>query len=359
MKNFRISRISEPENSAWRIFRSRNSIQIDPDYQRSSDIWTVEKKQLLIDTIINGFDVPKLYFHRFRNLLTIGDRNYEYAIIDGKQRLEAIWNFIEGRFALSADFECLWDDSLLAAGMTYAELSSNFPDLRNAIDSYALTVVCIETDDIEIIEDMFSRLNEAVPLSAAEKRNARGGPVPVAIKSLVNNKFYKEKVPFSNSRYRHFDLAVKFLLSVEKDRVVDTKKKTLDSYVMDWATVDSRSKELPCYERTNEILSLMSDVFIDADPLLKQVGSVILYFHVFRIAIQHNWIADLERQVFLNFEKKRLGNRMAIEQGEPGINDLLEFDRHAQSTNDAYAVKFRVQVFFKFALNIDISLDDL
>lgn len=359
MKVFRISRISEPENSAWRIFRSRNSIQVDPEYQRSSDIWTIEKKQLLIDTIINGFDVPKLYFHRFRNLLTVGDRKYEYAIIDGKQRLEAIWDFIEGRFALSSDFECLWDSSMVAAGMTYAELSSNYPDLRNAIDSYALTVVCIETDDIEIIEDMFSRLNEAVPLSAAEKRNARGGPVPSAIKTLVNNKFFREKVPFSNSRYRHFDLAVKFLLSVEKVKIVDTKKRTLDSYVMDWAAVDSRDKELPSYQRTNEILCSMADVFIDSDPLLKQVGAVILYFHVFRIAAQQNLVADLQRQAFLGFEKRRIENRMAIEQGEPGVNDLLEFDRHAQSTNDAYAVKFRTKIFFKYALNIDVLFDDL
>ena len=222
MRPFRISRLSEPDNSAWRIYRSRDSIQIDPEYQRASEIWTQEKQQLLIDTILNGFDVPKFYFHKFPVPIESSGKTYEYAILDGKQRLEAIWRYIDGEFALSPDFECVWDPSLNAAGQTYAELGKNFPDLRNALDSYGLTVVCIETHDVEIIEDMFSRLNEAVPLSAAEKRNARGGPVPAAIKTLAAQSFFQNRVPFGNGRYRHFDLAVKFLMCAEKDKVVDT-----------------------------------------------------------------------------------------------------------------------------------------
>ncbi|MCA3155559.1 MAG: DUF262 domain-containing protein, partial [Burkholderiales bacterium] len=99
MRPFRISRISEPDNSAWRLYRTRESVQTDPEYQRSSDVWTEEKKQLLIDTILNGFDVPKLYFHKFPTAFIFGGKEYEYAIIDGKQRLEAIWEFIDGKFA--------------------------------------------------------------------------------------------------------------------------------------------------------------------------------------------------------------------------------------------------------------------
>lgn len=359
MKNFRITRISEPENSAWRIFRARKSIQANPDYQRSSDVWNLEKKQLLIDTVINGFDVPKLYFHRFRSPLIFGDNQYEYAIIDGKQRLEAIWDFIEGRYALSQDFECLWDDSFAAAGMTYAELGLNYPDLRNAIDSYALTIVCIETDDVEIIEDMFSRLNEAVPLSAAEKRNAKGGPVPLAVKNLVNNDFFKRNIPFGNNRYRHYDLAVKFLFSMERNQIVDTKKKSLDDYVVGWAGSNARSAELPIYSSAVQVVSTMSGVFVDNDPLLRQVGSVVMYFHVFRIALQRGWGESLQRQVFVNFEKIRLENRAAIERGDAGNNEIFEFDRYAQSTNDVYAVRYRVKTFLKYALDKDVALESL
>ncbi len=356
---FRISRLSEPDNSSWRLFRIRNTIQADPEYQRASDIWTDEKKQLLIDTILNGFDVPKLYFHKFSSKQMSEYLPFEYAIIDGKQRLEAIWNFIEGKFSLSQDFECLWDDSLRAAGMTYSELGTNFPDLKNALDSYPLTIVCIETSDVEIIEDMFSRLNEAVPLSAAEKRNAKGGPVPQAIKALVAKPFFQNKVPFGNSRYRHYDLAAKFLLSVEQNKVTETKKRTLDKYVENWSANLNRDEELPVLKSAEAILSDMENVFIDKDKLLRSAGSVILYYHLFRLARAEGWTADIQRIKLQEFEDQRMLSRdRAAETGEFDI-DFVEFDRHAQSSNDANAVKIRLQILLKKTFNRHVLVEEL
>jgi Protein of unknown function DUF262 len=347
-KPFRISRISEPDNSAWKVFRTKDTIQIDPEYQRASDIWTEDKRQLLIDTILNGFDVPKIYFHKFTVPLIVGSKEYEYAILDGKQRLEAIWEFIEGKFALSRDFECLWDPALTkAAGQTYSELGKNYPDLRNSLDSYGLTVVCIETDDIEVIEDMFSRLNEAVPLSAAEKRNAKGGPIPIAVKGLANTNFFLSKVPFGNNRYRHFDLAAKFLLSTEKGLVPDTKKRTLDKYVIDWAQNADRNSVPKFIDEATEILNSMAAVFTDKDRLLKQAGTVIVYFHLFRVARKDGWLGSIERHKLESFDNTRLENRVLIERGENGDSELVEFDRYLQSSNDAYAVKIRLHILIK------------
>jgi Protein of unknown function DUF262 len=359
MRPFRITRISEPDNSAWRLYRTRETIQTDPEYQRSSDIWTEEKKQLLIDTILNGFDVPKLYFHKFQTPITVQGKEYEFAIIDGKQRLEAIWEFIGGKFALSMDFECLWDTTLAAAGMTYSELGKNHPDLRNAIDSYGLTVVCIETDDLEIIEDMFSRLNEAVPLSAAEKRNAKGGPVPGAIKALTASRFFWSKVPFGNSRYRHFDLAAKFLMSTEKTKVFDTKKRTLDRYVTDWAAKSGRDQVLPFFDTALSITEDMAKVFTDKDRLLRQVGAVTLYFHLFRLARAEGWTAEIERHKLEVFEGERARNRTVVEAGGSGFAELIEFDRYAQSSNDAYAVKIRLRTLLKSVFDRDVPVEAL
>ena len=46
------------------LYSDRKHIKIDPEYQRMGDIWTIEKRQLLIDSILNGFDIPKIYFHK-------------------------------------------------------------------------------------------------------------------------------------------------------------------------------------------------------------------------------------------------------------------------------------------------------
>ncbi|CBL45541.1 Hypothetical protein HDN1F_19580 [gamma proteobacterium HdN1] len=351
--------MSEPDNSAWRLYRIRGVIKTDPEYQRASDIWTDEKKQLLIDTILNGFDVPKMYFHKFSIKQITENNSCEYAVIDGKQRLEAIWDFIEGRFALAEDFECLWDNSLVARGMTYSELGKDYPDLKNALDSYPLTIVCIETDDIEIIEDMFSRLNEAVPLSAAEKRNAKGGPVPNAIKLLVASQLFTDKVVFGNSRYRHYDLAAKFLLSVDKGKILETKKRTLDSYVLEWAEKADRNDTLPFFNETMEILSNMAAIFADRDKLLRQVGNVVLYFHLFRVAYKQNWTADIQRQILVNFENERIASRMEAERGGPLDPDFVEFDRYAQSSNDASAVKIRLKILLRRAFSRDTTIESL
>ncbi|MGH9822730.1 MAG: DUF262 domain-containing protein, partial [Blastocatellia bacterium] len=150
----------------------RSEIWLDPPYQRMSDIWGIDKRQLLIDSIINGFDVPKLYFHELVPPKKVGNIFQKYAIIDGKQRLEALWGFMDGKFALPNDFEYLYGKEYKLAGLTYLDIGEKYPVIKSRFDGTSLTVVAVRTDDIELIEDMFSRLNEAVPLNAPEQRRA-------------------------------------------------------------------------------------------------------------------------------------------------------------------------------------------
>ena len=63
MTRFRLGTLHN--SSAWTVYRMRDRIKMDPEYQRQGDIWNREKRQMLIDTIINGLDVPKLYLHKF------------------------------------------------------------------------------------------------------------------------------------------------------------------------------------------------------------------------------------------------------------------------------------------------------
>jgi len=70
---------------------------MEPPYQRRGRLWSNTDKACLIDSILNWYDVPKLYVADF----TWGDSQLNseqlpYAIIDGKQRLEAIFEVFEG-----------------------------------------------------------------------------------------------------------------------------------------------------------------------------------------------------------------------------------------------------------------------
>src|SRR6266852_6857026 len=161
-----------PQSSLLVVYSDRHEIELDPEYQRISGIWTLEKRQLLIDSLINGFDVPKLYFHEFVPSKRIRGKTYRYAIIDGKQRLQTVWDFIDGGIALADDFEYLRNSSIHIVGLRYRQHASQYHRLKSRFDATLLDITTIRTQDIGLIEDMFSRLNEAVPLNAPEKRNA-------------------------------------------------------------------------------------------------------------------------------------------------------------------------------------------
>jgi hypothetical protein len=341
--------LSEMRNSTvWQLYRLRERIQMDPEYQRLGNIWSIENRQLLVDTILNGFDVPKLYMHKFSKPLVKGHRTYDYAIIDGRQRLETMWSFIDGKVSLSSDFKLFRNHEQLLGDMTYKDLGLEHPELKADFDAFPLSVVLLETDDLEMIEEMFSRLNEAAPLTAPEKRNAYGGPIPAAIRKVAHEPFFTKALPFENRRYRHFDLATKFLYAEYMGRVVDTKKTKLDDFVSSFAT-ESRSKALKFLKPTLDTVRSMSLVFSDDDPLLRQVGMVTLYYHLFRVARDGGWFLEITRKKLADFDKSRANNRRHYETGDNAhvIKDLIDFDSYAQSPNDAGAIRFRLAVMLR------------
>jgi hypothetical protein len=141
--------------------------------------------------------------------------------------------------------------------------------------------------------------------------------------------------------------------------VVDTKKVYLDEFVKAWK--DKTVQQLqPYLDETELLLHDMSQIFEDQDNLLKQVGIVIVYFHAFRIARAEGWTNKIERQKLVYFEKIRNDNRdkASNDLGDADY-DLLEFDRYAQSPNDAYAVKFRLATFLNVALGIKKTFEEL
>jgi len=347
-----------PQSSALIVYSERGEIQLDPAYQRISGIWTKEKRQLLIDSIINGFDVPKLYFHEFVPSKKIGTKRYRYAIVDGKQRIQTIWDFIDGKISLSEDFEYIRDSTVKAAGLGYAQLAEKYPQLKSRFDSTPLDIVTIRTNDLDLIEDMFSRLNEAVPLNAPEKRNAFGGPLPNAIQNISGNKFFTKHVAFPDNRYRHRDLGAKFLFIEFSKQIVNTKKADLDLFVrhfkkwrQDGASKASQTAVSALVTETEKTLASMTSIFGTPDKLLRQVGMITLYFHLFRF-IRLEKVGVISRDMLAHFERSREKNRqIAEEKGETSASvelSLLEFDKHSQTPNDAYAIRIRLGIFLKY-----------
>ena len=329
------------ESSVLRLVDIRDRIKIDPDYQRPGGVWSLENKQLFIDSLLNRYDIPKLYFHDLRDRES--GNGYRYAIIDGRQRLEAIWGFFDGKFALADEFSYFDDPTIMAGGMGYEELAERHPKLLSRLHSRTLDVQIVDTDD-DSIEDMFSRLNEAVPLNAAEKRNAFGGPIPPMIRTLADHEFFTRKISISSTRYRHMDIAAKMLYLQHRDSFVDTKRASLDHFVKHPELLDIGKLEESA-SNVGTALSDMCNVFNNRDTLLRSSGVVIVYFVLATKLRNLNRHERLTREALSNFEAKRKQNRERFEQNEDEVDfKLIEFDELIRSSNDGSSIQRRFEV---------------
>jgi hypothetical protein len=322
------------------MYLERERIFLDPPYQRASEVWDLYKKQLLIDSLLNGFDIPKLYFHEYEKAELHDGRLCKYAIIDGKQRLSAIWEFMNGDFALNSDIEYMRDSKVKLAGLKYDDLSREHPTIQARLTGRSLTIVTIRTDDTDIIDDMFSRLNEAVPLNAAEKRNAFGGPLPQIIRHVASTKFFK-KVRIPKKRYRHYDLACKFLFLEDQGGSAETKKVRLDNFVKEYKKKRLSKKAEQLETKVQVTLDRMSKVFAEKDPLLQSPAMAVTYFLLFREK-------EVSRNDLLKFEEELSNNQKLAKQNLAAADaDLVEFDRLSQAPNDKSAIEYRLRVLRK------------
>lgn len=250
---------------------------------------------------------------------------------------------------MSDDFIYLADESINASGLLYSDLAEKYPKLKIRFDSYNLPIILIETEDYDLIEDMFSRLNEAVPLNAAEKRNALGGEMARIIRELADHSFFISKVKFNNSRYQYREVSARLLfllysLHVNK-KIIDTKKVFLDKMVTTFKEDQNLDASL-YYNEAVEILNLMKNVFQNKDILLRGQANMTIYFLVFKNAKDNSSTDQIIRDKLVNFYKDLDENRKKAENDITEANfDYLEFERMSQQgTNDSVSIRERTKI---------------
>lgn len=339
--------------SWWRD--EREDIDFEPVFQRKGRIWSESQKQYLIDSLINGFDVPKIYVADFTFLSNkLNTSKKKYAVIDGKQRLLAILSFFDGEFGLARDIEYSEDPSISLSGLAYKDLVQNYPKIARKLDNASLTVMSVITDDESKINDLFIRLNSSKPLTGAELRNALGGELPELLRALVQERFFTSLVSFSKNRGEDMNTAAKLLLVEHRGALTDTKKAHLDSLVEDEApkaAVDDAIDEsmsdtetepsdlARSAERVRIVLDSMAQVFIEHDPLLTQQAQIVPYYWLMR-DIEADRVSRV-RPFLLHFQQQR---ELYKQSGEAGIPHLSEFALATRTSNDASSIKRRYTI---------------
>lgn len=332
--------------NAW-----RSSIDDDPPYQREGSVWSLDKQQLFIDSLLNGYDVPKIYLHDLRGK----HPSKVYAVVDGKQRLSTIWRFLADEFPLADDFRIepanLPDDlppgaAAPAAGQVFSQLHRSW---RDELLNTFLAVVLIKNASVEDIEDLFSRLNNGEPLNAAEKRNAMGGAVTAMLRELVRHPLFSDRLAFGNGRYQHLDLAARLLVIEDAQRngpqvVPDLKSRSLDAFVKANRRLEA-AQQAALRHRLEPWLDFLSTVFGSADPLLSAPSQPALYYlFAKRVAGDDASPAQANRiRSFLDgFNESR---RAALESERQPDATMIEFTHLMQhGTNDQRSLERRLAI---------------
>lgn len=327
------------------ISRREDEINTNPDYQRPG-VWTIKKDQLLIDTILRGYDIPKIYFTKSK------DSNYEYEVIDGQQRLKAIWGFYNNIFPLGSDSNDLPLGNL--SGMKHQDLHNN---IKDKLDSYVLSVVVIEeASDIEI-RDLFSRLQKGMPLNAPENRNAIMGDMRDFIAELTTHKIF-QIIPIDDKRYRYADWLAHIVCLELANGATDIKAKNLTEMYQNNAVFNKDGK---IAESVKKILNFIFDAFDEVTPELNVQWGFIDFYLLISLLIKEYVLKNKNQgfaAFYIDFEQERRGVEDPAEliehNDDPWAKDLYKYieafkaggvRKNIEKRNEVYTNKLFREIF--------------
>lgn len=229
MKRFKRHETSFTIATLWE-FKSLDKINLEPKYQRSSNVWNIEKQSFLIDSIVKNFPIPPVFLHEFIDQET---GKTKYDVIDGKQRLTSIFKFIEGNLALPSDSS---EDGYCSDDINATKFqdwsTKRLDDVKRDFWQYQINIVFIDSEEEETINDVFDRLNRnGEPLSAQEFRNAMYSQYKLyeVLSSLPRtHPFDKILTRLDANRFEDIEFCSELFFSIVEGKAVDSNRKQLD-----------------------------------------------------------------------------------------------------------------------------------
>lgn len=203
-----------------------NGMTFDNAVQRGN-VWDNDRKSLLIDSILQDYEVPVLYAKRTDNGV--------YDMLDGKQRSTAIFEFINDEFPLTnvsdefADFE----------DMYFSQLDE---EMQDAILDFQLTIRYFDGITDDEVKELFFRLNNGKPLTNFEQIKAKCKSLEIAKDFIAENEIFKED-KMGKTEDKRLELFFKAwtILFVEYPSL---EKKQLNPIMTDIQVTDEQIKEM-------------------------------------------------------------------------------------------------------------------
>lgn len=229
-------------------------IDLDADYQREK-IWSREDQLLLMDSIIQNIDIPKMYLARVTD-----SENFDYECIDGKQRMATLSAFFKPEEGEANPL------TVKVAGerYTYKRLRAEMPKLARKIENYELTfVIYPEIEDDDFLRNIFRRLQLGVRLNSGELLRSHTGSLRDFIyKELGKQVPFLRNTSLSERRFsKEFTLAqicINSFSRAENGEFVRARYEDLRDFFEEKSSLDRKDKNLA---RIREVLAHMEADF--------------------------------------------------------------------------------------------------
>jgi hypothetical protein len=176
--------LSNYNRSVDHVVNRRDRYDLNPPYQRGS-VWDTTRRRNLIKSLLIGLPV---------GTITLNDRGYcpggkDMAVVDGKQRIETLWAFVDSGFAIPADWlhedkiletERILHNGLMVTGVRFSGTSKLF---RRQFSNLPIQMIESTVEGLEAEAEIFLLINSGgVAQTADDLANAEkvrtASPVP-------------------------------------------------------------------------------------------------------------------------------------------------------------------------------------
>ncbi|NHF60171.1 DUF262 domain-containing protein [Flavobacteriaceae bacterium TP-CH-4] len=328
---------------------NRELLELNPPYQRRS-VWSNSYKEYFIDTVLLNYPAPAIFVYE-----EIHDSGLtKYSIVDGKQRLTTIFEFIQDLFPIS--------DSATVTDLRGRYFSELDPADKNKVWAYTFSVEYLPTAEEGVINNIFDRINRNVAkLSAQELRHAKfSGEFITQLETVSEWTFetlpngFPQIAGQSIKQMKDIEFISQILLLIE-DGPQGYSSNELDIAFSDredeWLESISVIREFrSAINRINSILEIDDDASLQRSRLRNQADFYTLVGVVKRISDENIEITN--NQIYERLEE--FNNIISSEEqreaeGNEAINQYYGFARAA--SNSTRARRERENILFNFVIS--------
>jgi hypothetical protein len=169
-----------------------------PDFQRERKLWSIPQKALLIDSILRDFDIPKLYFNQTEKDV--------YEVVDGQQRLWAIWDFFNDEYSCE----------LNGNELKFSQLEEpKYKAVKETLKTYKMQITVFDKANEDYLRELFVRLQWGLLLVTGEKLHAASGQMKSFVfDDLAKRNFIQELgLPKTRTRYARETLCAQICIN--------------------------------------------------------------------------------------------------------------------------------------------------